>query len=277
MKMIPYVILITILFLIIIIVYYALRPLNRIRKLGDVGLFFGKPELKGVYRERQLERLTRLRKVGDLPPVYPNGWFCIAESDEIRPKEIKEITVFVRNNKKYLNFVGQFLSLIRSESGSVHLIESYCPHLGANFNVGGKVVNDNCVQCPFHGWVFSAVTGQCTKIPYDRGSIPEQAKKPEKINNLIEMHIIFRYHCDGIEPEWEIPEFDEISSGEWKYGGRTEHEIMCHCQEIPENGADIAHLGYLHLTGPNRGGECFLYYVKLNSRSNLGERYECYI
>ncbi|VDM80642.1 unnamed protein product, partial [Strongylus vulgaris] len=62
-----------------------------------------------------------------------------------------------------------------------------------------------------------------------------------------------RYHCDGADPEWSIPEFDEILNGEWTYGGRTEHEVMCHCQEIPENGADIAHLSYLHLSGPNKG------------------------
>lgn len=46
---------------------------------------------------------------------------------------------------------------------------------------------------------------------------------------------------------------DEIINGEWEYKGRTEHEINCHIQEIPENGADIAHLNYLHLAGVNNG------------------------
>ncbi|PIO65995.1 rieske [2Fe-2S] domain protein [Teladorsagia circumcincta] len=109
-------------------IYCALRPCNRIRKLGDLGLLLGDPELKGVYRERQITRLAKLRRIGELPPVYPNGWYCIAETDELKPKAVKEITVF-----------GQFLTLIRSESGQVHLIDSYCPHLGANFNVGGKL------------------------------------------------------------------------------------------------------------------------------------------
>lgn len=64
---------------------------------------------------------------------------------------------------------------------------------------------------------------------------------------------MIRYHCDGKEPDWEIPNVDEIISGEWKYKGRTEHEINCHIQEVPENGADIAHLNYLHLSGINNG------------------------
>ncbi|VDM57427.1 unnamed protein product [Angiostrongylus costaricensis] len=229
-----------------LLVRKILQPYNRIRKLGDVGLFLGDPELKGVYRERQISRLTKLRRVGALPPVYPNGWYCIAESDQLKLKSIREVTVF-----------GQFLTLVRSESGQVYLIDSYCPHLGANFNVGGKVVDDNCVQCPFHGWVFSAETGKCTRIPYNEGSIPQQAQVAVWPVLERNQHIYVWYHCDGKEPEWNIPEFDEILNEEWKYGGRTEHEVMCHCQEIPENGADIAHLNYLHLSGPNRGSNLF--------------------
>ncbi|KAK5966469.1 Rieske domain-containing protein [Trichostrongylus colubriformis] len=190
------------LLVVIYTIYYALRPCNRIRKLGDLGLLLGDPELKGVYRERQITRLAKLRRLGELPPVYPNGWYCIAESDELKPKAVREITVF-----------GQFLTLIRSESGQVYLIDSYCPHLGANFNVGGKVVDDNCVQCPFHGWVFSAETGKCTRIPYDSGTIPEQAKVAVWPVQERNQHIYVWYHCDGNDPEWEIPEIDEHGPG----------------------------------------------------------------
>ncbi|KJH52421.1 rieske [2Fe-2S] domain protein [Dictyocaulus viviparus] len=196
--------------IIIYLVRYALRPCNRIRKLGDVGLSLGDPQLKGVYRERQINRLIKLRRLGELPPVYPNGWYCIAESDQVKPKSIKEVTVF-----------GQFLTLLRSESGEVHLIDSYCPHLGANFNVGGKVVDNNCVQCPFHGWIFSAENGKCVRIPYDDGSIPEQAKVTVWPVLERNQHIYVWYHCDGNDPEWEIPEFDEITSNIWKYGGNN--------------------------------------------------------
>ncbi|VDD97975.1 unnamed protein product [Enterobius vermicularis] len=65
----------------------------------------------------------------------------------------------------------------------------------------------------------------------------------------------FRYHCDGEQPSWEIPEVGEITTGKWTYKGRTEHQVQCHCQEIPENGADIAHLNYLHLVAANEGSD----------------------
>lgn len=41
-----------------------------------------------------LERIRRIRRVGNIPPVYPNGWFCIAQSSEIKPKEVKPVEVF---------------------------------------------------------------------------------------------------------------------------------------------------------------------------------------
>lgn len=45
-----------------------------------------------------------------------------------------------------MTITGEQLTLLRSESGKVFLIDSYCPHLGASFSVGGRVVDDNCVQ-----------------------------------------------------------------------------------------------------------------------------------
>ena len=47
----------------------------------------------------------------------------------------------------------------------VSIVDAYCPHLGANLGVGGRV-QGNCIECPFHGWQFDGETGQCVNIPY---------------------------------------------------------------------------------------------------------------
>ena len=47
----------------------------------------------------------------------------------------------------------------------VSIVDAYCPHLGANLGVGGRV-HGNCIECPFHGWQFDGESGQCVKIPY---------------------------------------------------------------------------------------------------------------
>ncbi|CAG9530031.1 unnamed protein product [Cercopithifilaria johnstoni] len=225
--------------------YWLTKPLNRIKHFDDFGVFLNKIKINRPYSQEYLVQLKKIRFLDRIPPVYPNGWFCIAESRQIKLKEVVPII-----------FLGQQLTLIRSETGKVYLIDSYCPHLGANFSVGGRVVNDNCIQCPFHGWIFNAETGICMRIPYETSStIPEQAKVSTWPVVEKNMHIYAWYHCDGNDPEWEIPDIDEIINGEWQYKGRTEHEINCHIQEIPENGADIAHLNYLHLSGINNGND----------------------
>ncbi|MCP9264280.1 Cholesterol desaturase daf-36 [Dirofilaria immitis] len=196
------------------IYYWITKPINRIKRFGDIGIFVGKMKVNKPYRRAFLEQLKKY----DLLVKY----------------------------HLYIQMDGQQLTLLRSETGKVYLINSYCPHLGANFNVGGRVVDNNCIQCPFHGWIFNAETGICKRIPYESNStIPEQAKI--SIWPIVEKICIFMLV--------EIPDIDEISNGEWKYRGRTEHEINCHIQDIPENGADIAHLNYLHLAGINKGND----------------------
>ena len=64
--------------------------------------------------------------------------------------------------------------------------------------------------------------------------------------------VFFWYHADADKsetPEWSVPELEQITSKSWRYAGRTEYKVNAHIQEIPENGADVAHLGHLH--GPS--------------------------
>lgn len=64
-------------------------PLNRIRILGDVGYIedgkFSMKEIANSVRKRRL--------VGDIPPVYPNGWFGVIESFMIKKGEAKNISM----------------------------------------------------------------------------------------------------------------------------------------------------------------------------------------
>jgi hypothetical protein len=43
------------------------------------------------------------------------------------------------------------LVLFRTQGGQPALLDAFCPHLGANLSVGGRVVDGN-IRCPFHGW-----------------------------------------------------------------------------------------------------------------------------
>lgn len=61
--------------------------------------------------------------------------------------------------------------VFRGQDGKAYVMDAYCPHLGANLAVGGRVVG-NCIECPFHGWQFRGEDGRCVRIPYaEKGKV----------------------------------------------------------------------------------------------------------
>jgi nitrite reductase/ring-hydroxylating ferredoxin subunit len=118
--------------------------------LTQVG-FFGK--------KSAINRARRLRKVGDkLPPPYPNGWFAITDSSEIKSGTAKSV-----------NCLGENLVVFRStNSNEVFVFDAYCPLSGVNLGVSG-IIDGDCIECPFHQWKFSGSDGSCVEIPYSGG------------------------------------------------------------------------------------------------------------
>lgn len=208
---------------------FLFHPLEMQRKLHDIGYFSDeKRPLKDVANEYR-----KRRKRGDVPPVYPNGWFHVLASNELAMGEVK-----------YVSILGEDLVVFRGTDGIAYIVNAYCPHLGANLGIGGQVVGD-CLQCPFHGWKFRGSDGKCTDIPYSE-NIPNFAQT--KAWNCWETNhtIYIWYHAEGSEPSWYPDEIEEIQNGTWTYRGFTQHTINAHIEEIPENGADLNHLDHLH-------------------------------
>jgi len=68
--------------------------------------------------------------------------------------------------------LGEELVIFRTQKNKIFILDAYCPHLGANLGIGGKVIDD-CVVCPFHQWSFRGSDGTCTNIPYSTsGTLP---------------------------------------------------------------------------------------------------------
>ena len=77
----------------IITTYYLYKllwaPLNRIRRLGDSGYIPG----ENMSRRDIVNRVRKARVIGDVPPVYPNGWFAVLESRDLSLRAVKDIRV----------------------------------------------------------------------------------------------------------------------------------------------------------------------------------------
>ncbi|ODM97218.1 Cholesterol desaturase daf-36, partial [Orchesella cincta] len=171
-----------------------------------------------LIKRQQINWHMKRRKIGDLPPAYPNGWFAIFESDELVTNTVKEVYA-----------LGLNLVAWRGKSGKAYVSDAYCPHLGAHLGVDG-IVRDECIQCPFHGWKFDGCSGKLMRIP-NIDSVPAAKLKMWTV-----------HESSGFWPDI----CEEVENGEWKYRGRSEFRVACHIQEIPENGPDSGHLNVVH-------------------------------
>ena len=100
---------------------------------------------------------SKLKNIGKTIPPFPNGWYIACKSKQLKVGESMAI-----------DQSGHNVTIFRSTNGVVHALHSYCAHLGANLGIGGKVVNEKCIQCPFHGWLYDGETGVCVGTFYPK-------------------------------------------------------------------------------------------------------------
>ena len=62
--------------------YLWLVPMDRVRTHDDVG--FAHLNLPPKLKRQRINQLKRSKKLGKPPPPYPNGWYVLAESRQVR-------------------------------------------------------------------------------------------------------------------------------------------------------------------------------------------------
>jgi 3-ketosteroid 9alpha-monooxygenase subunit A len=172
----------------------------------------------------------------------PTGWFMIGWSPEFPVGQVRP-----------LRFFGEDLVAYRAESGELHVLQAHCRHLGAHIGHGGKV-NGDCVECPFHGWVWGP-DGTNRHIPYqDR---PNRAKRLRVWPVVEQYDCVFLWHQPhGDPPQWEMPDifksfpqFDTDPAAYYRpypeFSQRAEREPV-HPQQVAENGPDSVHFQRVH-------------------------------
>jgi cholesterol 7-dehydrogenase len=189
-----------------------------------------------------------------------NGWYRLLNSDELKVKEVK-----------FFNYCGRSVVVFRGSNEVVYVLDAYCSHMGANLGIGGKVKN-NCIQCPFHGWVFEGETGACVvsaenmtpKIvqQYEYNNDVKQAVRSKsgeylqkcsegsvklKKYHVIERHGSIMVWFDSREAFQDKIEYEPLPfRTSLDFRGESINYVNCHIQEIPENGADMRHFDFLH-------------------------------
>ncbi|XP_061400841.1 cholesterol 7-desaturase nvd, partial [Musca vetustissima] len=206
---------------------------------------------------KRKDSINKLRKIGlkELPPPYPNGWYSILESFELKTGEARNVFA-----------LGEHLVVFRTLNSSVYVLDAYCPHLGANIGAG-RVIGDT-IECPFHKWRFRGTDGACVHVPYSSCGKTKSSKIRNWTSREVNHNIYIWYSVDVEQIPWDIPTLSEIDNNELVYHGRNEFFVNCHIQEIPENGADLAHFTAVHdtcfLNGSKRSYRGIFQYVGLH-------------
>jgi nitrite reductase/ring-hydroxylating ferredoxin subunit len=165
---------------------------------------------------------------------FPRGWFQVAWSDELPAGGVRPLSCF-----------GKELVLFRTEEGVAHVLDAYCPHLGAHLGHGGRV-QQGILQCPFHGWRFNG-QGACVEIPHAQKIPPGAALGAWEVHELDGV-ILVHHALDGAQPTWRVPPLLEDNAEGWFRVQKKEWRIRTHVQEISENISDPTHFQYVHGT-----------------------------
>lgn len=159
---------------------------------------------------------------------YPNGWFAVAFSDDLKARSV------VRRK-----FMGDELVLWRTRSGKIGASRAHCPHLGAHLGYGGKVADENII-CPFHGFSFG-LDGSCVATPY---GTPPRARLDTLTAAETNGLVMVWHHGGGIAPAWDPPA-DAPQYG-YSHFVTSKETIKATLQDGMENVVDSGHLPAVH-------------------------------
>lgn len=161
--------------------------------------------------------------------IFPEGWFRLANSDELRPGE---------HLVRMLN--GTEVVLFRAEGGAIGALHPTCPHLGAHLGHGGRVVGD-ALRCPFHGIRFG-VEGRCVGTEYAESPTAEMRAGAWPVVERYGFIFIF-FSVDRRIADWYLPTLDMEG---WTAPHIKTLRLEGHVQDTTENAVDLGHLGAVH-------------------------------
>jgi cholesterol 7-desaturase len=159
----------------------------------------------------------------------PNGFFRVCDSIDLNVGEAIALTVLNRR-----------VIVLRGSNQVPAVLDASCVGCDEDLQHTGNVDENNdtivCKNC----WARFNLRNGLTESGID--GLHQPAFQTQEANG----HIYMWHDADGAPPTWYVPCIEELNDGTAVYHGRSEHLVSCVINEIPENGADTAHLGVLH-------------------------------
>ncbi len=155
----------------------------------------------------------------------------------------------LRRSPHAVHVADEALVLFRDRDGRAHALVDRCPHRGVALS-RGRVTEDGCLQCPFHGWEFSG-DGSCERVPLN----------PDARRELLSATAVPAIERGGLV--WVYTSVDAEAPGEPQLPAMlTEAGLVtryleatwsCHWTRAMENMLDAPHLPFVHKRTIGRG------------------------
>ncbi|MBN6732894.1 Rieske 2Fe-2S domain-containing protein [Burkholderia multivorans] len=160
--------------------------------------------------------------------AFPDGWFALCASDEIRRGAVVATRVMGRDVVAY-----------RTQSGEARVCDPYCPHLGAHLGHGGRVDGEELV-CPFHAFAYDK-QGACVRTGCGERP-PHVSLRQWPVRERNGLLYVWHHHA-GTAPEWEPPVLDLPGYVSHRFGTLKWHGYW---DDLVENIADTSHMRFVH-------------------------------
>ncbi len=184
--------------------------------------------------EHDNQRLTQVGPGTPMGELMRRYWHPIAAAAELNEKPTKPIRI-----------LGEDLVLYKDNSGTLGLIDRFCPHRRVDLSYG--IPETNGLRCMYHGWMINE-TGQCIEQPFEEtvrpdGRFKEKVKVPaypvQQLGGLIFAYL-------GPQPAPLLPNYDILAQQQNVLREAFVAELPCNWLQCMENSVDPVHLEWLH-------------------------------
>ena len=142
-----------------------------------------------------------------------------------------------------IRLLGEDLIAFRDSTGTVGLVDNYCPHRRASLFFGRN--EEAGLRCVYHGWKFD-VSGNCVDMPSEPAESNFRDKVKIKAYPCAERNgVVWTY----MGPRADLPPLPDLEPNMRPDREYTVTTVLreCNWMQALEGDIDTSHLGFLHL------------------------------
>ncbi|MEV5237854.1 Rieske 2Fe-2S domain-containing protein [Streptomyces cinnamoneus] len=131
--------------------------------------------------------------------------------------------------------------VVYGDGHDVTVAEGFCPHRGVALRLGRT--REGALECPYHGWLFAAGSGRCTRVP----SLPPGKSRPHAALRTYPARTAYGlvWSCLA-EPFLPAPVLPAGIDDTWQLAAGEPYTLDCGMRQLTENFRDKAHFPFVH-------------------------------